>query len=136
MGARTKRLHHSLEVWKESMDLVQIVYEATAHFPSHEVFSLTSQIRRSAVSVPSNIAEGMGRGSVPDLLRFLKIARGSLCELETQFQLASRLGYLGERQEENVFQVIDMVFRLLSGFIKSKSRVSTSGNAFDSPPCP
>jgi len=136
MGARTKRLHHSLEVWKESMDLVQIVYEATAHFPSHEVFSLTSQIRRSAVSVPSNIAEGMGRGSVPDLLRFLKIARGSLCELETQFQLASRLGYLGERQEENVFQVIDMVFRLLSGFIKSKSRVSASGNAFDSPPCP
>lgn len=76
------------------MNLVEIVYRATADFPKAELFGLTSQIRRSAVSVPSNIAEGAARNSPRELVQFLGISCGSLAELETQLELAARLGYL------------------------------------------
>ena len=86
--------HRDLTAWREAMDLVELVYQATADFPKAELFGLTSQIRRSAVSVPSNIAEGSARNSPRELLHFLGISCGSLAELETQLELAARLGYL------------------------------------------
>ena len=84
----------NLGIWKRSRILVKQVYEITRNFPDDEKFGLTSQIRRCAVSVPSNIAEGCGRGTNPQLKHFLDIAIGSLCELETQIYLAYDLSYI------------------------------------------
>jgi len=86
--------HRDLIAWQEAMRLVEIVYRDTTGFPSEETFGLKSQIRRSAVSVPSNIAEGSARNTTGELLQFLGIARGSLAELETQLELAVRLGFV------------------------------------------
>ncbi len=88
--------HYDLDVWKDAMRLVREVYRISAAFPESERFGLTSQIRRSAVSVPSNIAEGAARGSRADLIRFLIIARGSLAELDTQVWIARDLGFLAD----------------------------------------
>jgi four helix bundle protein len=82
-----------LDVWRLGLDLAEAVYQCTSSFPKHELFGLTAQMRRAAVSIPSNIAEGRARSSTKELLQFLAIARGSLAELETQFELAIRLGY-------------------------------------------
>ena len=87
------RNHHNLDVWKDAMRLVTDVYQLTTHFPDSERFGLISQMRRCAVSVPSNIAEGAARGSNADFLRFLYIARGSLSELETQLLIAAQLNF-------------------------------------------
>ena len=86
--------HRNLLAWREAMTLVENVYRCTKTFPKEELFGLTAQIRRSAVSVPSNIAEGAARNSSRELLQFLGITCGSLAELETQLELAVRLGYL------------------------------------------
>jgi len=88
------RSYRDLRVWQEGMDLVEAVYVAAARFPAAERFGLTAQLRRSAVSVPSNIAEGWGRGQTGEYLQFLRYARGSLKEAETQWLIAGRLGYL------------------------------------------
>jgi four helix bundle protein len=85
-----------LVVWQKSMQLVKQIYLATEHFPSKEIYGLTSQLRRAAISVPSNIAEGQARYSKPDFRHFLLIAKGSLAEIETQLLLANDLGYLKE----------------------------------------
>ena len=85
--------HKDLEVWKLSIDLVLKVYESTKTIPAEEKFGLTSQMKRSAVSVPSNIAEGAGRSSTKEFIRFLDIANGSLSELETQLIIAQKLNY-------------------------------------------
>jgi four helix bundle protein len=112
-----KRKHHDLLVWQQAMRLVEDVYQLTASFPQVEQYGLTSQMRRSAVSVPSNIAEGAGRDSSADFNRFLIIARGSLCELETQVLLAQKLGFASDVAE--VLNQIDQVFALLGGLINS-----------------
>ena len=88
------RNHKDLEVWKKSMDLVGNIYKTTEFFPNKEVYGLTNQIRRAAVSIPSNIAEGAARNSKKEFIQFLFIALGSLSELETQIIIASRLEYL------------------------------------------
>ena len=85
--------HERLEAWKCAMELVEITYRMTATFPSQEQFGLISQMRRAAVSVPSNLAEGAARDGNREFARFLSIARGSLCELDTQYQIAIRLDY-------------------------------------------
>lgn len=92
MSARAT--HKDLAAWRESMRLVNLVYRETATFPKEEMFGLTAQIRRSAVSVPSNIAEGAGRTSSAELAQFVAIACGSLAELDTQLRIAVELGYL------------------------------------------
>lgn len=86
--------HYDLEVWQEAMDLVEQIYMLTEQFPSSERFNLIAQCQRSAVSVPSNIAEGAARGGNAEFVRFLKIARGSLMELDTQLHIALRLSYV------------------------------------------
>ncbi|WP_348773454.1 four helix bundle protein [Halomonas sp. A020] len=88
------RKHQELRVWQQTMDLVEHVYTLTKTFPDDETYGLTSQMRRSAVSVPSNIAEGAARGSTQEFIRFLYISQGSLSELETQLLIAQRLNYL------------------------------------------
>jgi len=88
------RNHKDLEVWKKSMDLVSNIYKITESFPNKELYGLTNQIRRAAVSVPSNIAEGAARSSKKEFIQFLYIALGSLSELETQIIIANRLEYL------------------------------------------
>lgn len=86
--------HHRLDAWTEAMVLVRTLYEAARDFPVEETYGLTSQLRRAAVFMPSNLAEGAGRGGHREFLRFLSIARGSLSELETQLLIAADLGYL------------------------------------------
>lgn len=112
-----KRKHHDLHVWQETMALTKEVYTATAQFPREEVYALTNQMRRAAVSVPSNIAEGAARTSTREFLQFLSIARGSLSELETQIVLAENLGYLNDKQP--LIARIDRAFGLLGGLINS-----------------
>lgn len=90
----TMQGHKDLRVWQFAMDLVVFIYELTRNFPKDEVYGLVSQIRRAAVSIPSNIAEGYGRRSAKELHRFINNALGSLLELETQIELAARLGYI------------------------------------------
>ncbi|MGD0299094.1 MAG: four helix bundle protein [Bryobacteraceae bacterium] len=85
--------YRDLDVWRLGLDLAEAVYQCTSSFPKREIFGLTAQMRRAAVSVPSNIAEGRSRSSTKEFLQFLSIALGSLAELETQFELAIRLGY-------------------------------------------
>lgn len=113
-GARRK--HHNLHVWQVAMDLVQDIYKITAQFPQEEMYGLTSQMRRSAVSIPSNIAEGAARTGSKEFLHFLSIARGSLSELETQLQISKRLGYCNCLK---VSERVDEVFGLIGGLIKS-----------------
>ena len=93
-GERIVRPHENLQCWKEAMDYVLAIYEASSRFPAHETYGLASQMRRAAVSVPSNLAEGVARRSGAERRQFFFIARGSLSELETQVILAGRLGYL------------------------------------------
>jgi four helix bundle protein len=111
------RKHHELHVWQEAMALTRDIYSATAHFPREELYALTNQMRRCAVSIPSNIAEGAARTSTKEFLQFLSIARGSLSELETQVILAGDFGYLNEKQP--LLHRIDRAFGLLGGLIKS-----------------
>jgi four helix bundle protein len=88
--------YRDLEVWQKAMVLADAVYDVTSSFPKEEIYGLTSQVRRSAISVPSNIAEGSGRSGTGELLHFLSIARGSLAEMETQLILANRSKYLDD----------------------------------------
>jgi len=87
------KCYRDLEVWRLGLDLVETVYRCTAEFPKSEAYGLRAQMRRAAVSIPSNIAEGQARSSSKEFLHFLSIALGSLAELATQFELADRLGY-------------------------------------------
>ena len=88
------RTHRGLIAWQEAMNLAEVIYQQTEDFPKREIYGLASQIRRAAVSVPSNIAEGAGRNSSREFFQYLGIATGSLAELETQVELAMRLGYV------------------------------------------
>jgi four helix bundle protein len=115
-----KRSHRELKVWRQAMALVEGVYRATGAFPSAEQFGLTAQLRRSAVSVPSNIAEGFARSGSKELLHYLSVAAGSLSELDTQVKLAIRLGYL--EAPEALRQQIDDVSGLLMGLAASLRR--------------
>lgn len=120
-----RRKHHDLKAWQEAMALVKAVYHSTTEFPQSEVYGLTSQMRRAAVSVPSNIAEGAARSGDKEFFKFLSIARGSLSELETQVLIARDISYL-ERDLE-LLEIIDKVFGLIGGLMNSiRKRSETS----------
>lgn len=106
-----------LEVWKYSRSLVKSVYGLTKGFPRDELYSLTNQVRRSVVSVASNIAEGVGRQSNKETIHFLYIAKGSLFELETQLYLSFDLEYISEKQLETILLEVTSCKKLLNGFI-------------------
>ncbi len=116
------RSYKDLVVWQKAMNLVTATYRATAKFPKDELFGLTSQARRAAVSIPSNIAEGQGRLSEREFRYFLGQARGSLMELETQLQVAENLGYLQREENGSLLQSCAEVGRLLNGLLASVSK--------------
>ena len=111
--------HEKLEAWKFSMELVKAVYQMTATFPAEERYGLSQQMRRAAVSIPSNIAEGAGRNSTKEFLNFIGISRGSLAELETQLQLAVMLGFAAPHHP--VFELVGSTGKLLTGLHKKLS---------------
>ncbi|UZJ41936.1 four helix bundle protein [Prosthecochloris sp. SCSIO W1101] len=108
--------HKKLKVWQESMHLVKTVYQLTQRFPQEELYGLTHQMRRAAVSIPSNLAEGAARESKKEYAYFISIARGSLSELDTQVKIAQMLGYVEDITDLD--EQINQVGRLLTGIYK------------------
>lgn len=108
-----------LRVWQQAMKLTTAIYKQTAGFPRDEIYGLRQQMRRAAVSVPSNIAEGKGHRSDRDFVRFLLHARGSLLELQTQLLIAAELAYLSNAEAESLLLAAEQVGRALSGLINS-----------------
>ena len=111
--------YKELKVWQKAYQLCIAIYKITKHFPKEEMYGLTSQIRRSAVSVPSNIAEGYGRKSTLEYMQSLYIAYGSHCELETQVMLSNDLGFIKTEDFEVLQKEIGEVERMLKALIKS-----------------
>ena len=114
--------YKKLKVWQKAMQLVVQVYKATKNFPKHEQYGLISQMRRSVISIPSNIAEGHGRNSDKEIVRFLDIARGSIYELDTQIEISRQLSYLKPKDFNIIFSLLDETSRMLSGLRKSKTQ--------------
>ena len=120
--------YKDLLVWQRAMGLVKSIYRLTKGFPREEIYALTGQMRRSAISIPSNIAEGKGRYSSADVNHFLVQARGSLYELETQILIATDLSYLDEDGAQELLAATDEVARLLNGLIRSfREKASAAG---------
>lgn len=115
------RSYTDLIVWQKGMDLVEAVYRLSEAFPKDERFGLTAQLRRSAVSVPSNVAEGQGRWGTGEFVQFLGIAHGSLCELETQVHIAVRLRFVTPEGAGRVFALATEVGKLIQALRKSLS---------------
>jgi four helix bundle protein len=114
--------YRDLVAWQKAMVLAELIYKETATLPIEERYGLTSQMRRAAVSIPSNIAEGQGRrSSDEDFARFLRIALGSNCELDTQIELATRLDMMKPASAARVRPQVEEVGRLISGLLRSKS---------------
>jgi len=122
--------HHKLEIWQRSIDFVSRIYKVTETFPDNEKFGLISQIRRAAISIPSNIAEGAGRNSPKEFIQFLGVAQGSIAELETQLIIARNLNYIDKDYDE-VMQELDGISKMIVGLIKSiRSRKSDNPSPF------
>ncbi len=117
-------LHKNMDVWKLSMDLVINVYELTAKFPTEEKFGLAQQMRRAAVSVPSNISEGSARKSPNEFVQFLHISLGSLAELETQLIISERLGF-NQNEMTRDYELVNRIRQMIVGLIRYKA--STAG---------
>ena len=114
--------YRDLVAWQKAMDLVTAIYGVTSAFPREEIYGLTSQLRRAAVSIPSNIAEGQGRFGAAEFKHFLRQANGSLMELETQILIAERLGYLTSKDTNAVLNNAAEVGKILHGLIASLER--------------
>jgi four helix bundle protein len=111
--------HRDLVAWQKAMDLTMMVYNASKLFPKEETYGLTSQMRRAAVSVPANIAEGQGRRLTGEFIQFLGNARGSLLELDTHLELSLRLGLLKMDQHSDIQRQVNEVGRLINGLLRS-----------------
>jgi|TARA_R100000541_G_scaffold58793_2_gene70620 four helix bundle protein len=108
-----------LKIWQQSMELVTEIYRATSSFPEEEKYGLTSQLRRSSVSIPSNISEGFGRNSQGDFKRFVNISMGSLFELQTQIEVARNLEFISKEIFENLYDHSREIERMMSSFIRT-----------------
>lgn len=115
----TMRPHENLKAWSKSVDFVVEVYRATDRFPKEERYGITSQIRRAAVSIPANIAEGAGRYSQKEVAHFVSNAQGSASELETELIIAHRLGYLNDTLFAQLSTYLERIGRLITGLSKS-----------------
>ncbi|MCA8912400.1 MAG: four helix bundle protein [Planctomycetes bacterium] len=111
-----------LDAWNVSMDLVAEIYRLTTTWPKEELYALTNQIRRAAVSVPSNIAEGQGRGATREFVRFLNVSYGSLMELQTQLLIGERLGYQNRQRTEEVEQLAERTAKVINGLKRSLNK--------------
>lgn len=109
--------YQELLIWQKGMEIVKAVYKITHSFPKEEIYGITSQIRRSAVSIPSNIAEGRSRASGKEFIQFLKITLGSLAELETQLLIAKDIGYLREEEIRPLIGLLDEERKMLNSII-------------------
>lgn len=121
MGAELSvkmKSYTELNVWKEARNLVKIIYDFSSTFPMEEKYGLISQLRRAAISVPFNIAEGVGRNHAKDIIQFLSIAKGSLNEIDTQIYLCIDLGFCTSTQANSIIENIVTTRKLLIGFIK------------------
>ncbi|MES3016622.1 MAG: four helix bundle protein [Bacteroidota bacterium] len=114
--------HQKLDAWKKSLELVNVIYVLTKSFPTEEKFGLVSQLRRCAVSIPANIAEGCARRSEKELIQFLYISLGSASELDTLLLLSRNLGFIEIGVCDSVIIELDSIFKLLLGFINSVKR--------------
>jgi four helix bundle protein len=113
--------HKNLIVWQKSIAFVTSVYEFTKSYPREEIYGITSQIRRAAVSIPSNMAEGCARKTTKEYLHFLYVSLGSAAELETQLIISSNLGYIGLEQKQQLQIALEEIMRMLLALIKSLS---------------
>ena len=125
--AEALRSYRDLEVWQKAMDLVMECYRMTQRFPKSEMYGLTSQLQRAAVSVPANIAEGQARQHTQEFIQYLSIAYGSLAELETHIQIAQRLDYINATQTEQLLERTGEVGRMLNGLLRSLRNKGASG---------
>ena len=119
MADRETKSYQDLDVWKVSMDLAEAAYRATAKFPASELYGMTSQIRRSSASIPANIAEGYGRETTAYFIQFLRVAQGSLKELETHLLLAQRVDLLAADQAKPLMDDTDRIARMLRNLIRA-----------------
>jgi four helix bundle protein len=124
----TIRSYQDLEVWQKAMDLVEDCYRLTREFPKNEVYGLSSQLQRSVVSIPANIAEGRERGRTKEFLHHLSIAYGSLAELETHILIARRLNYVNEENLRQLMDKIAEIGRMLNGLRGSLEHRTWSPN--------
>lgn len=111
-------------VWQKAHELVKLIYETTSLFPSHELYGITSQLRRAVVSIPANIAEGAGKGTNADFCRFLQIAFGSACEVEYLLFLSFELNYLSKETYDKSSARLTEIKRMLSGLMKKLKTVN------------
>jgi four helix bundle protein len=118
-GVKSMKGYQDLKVWQLGIEISIAIYRLTDAFPQREVYGLTSQLRRAATSIPSNIAEGHSRGQTKDLLRFLSISRGSIAEVETQLIIAERLQYVHATQVQLIRDMLDEESRMLAGLRRS-----------------
>jgi four helix bundle protein len=119
---KSVKSYRDLEVWQKGIVLTKNVYQATGEFPAEEKFGLVSQMRRAAVSIPSNIAEGHARSSTADFQRFIMIAMGSVAELETQIIISVDLGLFSPTVSSNLLEQLDDIGRMLRGLHQALSR--------------
>lgn len=109
--------YHNLTIWQKGIELTLKIYESTRDFPDVEKYGLISQMRRAAVSVPSNIAEGYGRFNTKEFIQYLRIAKGSLCELDSQLIISEKLNFINNKQFEDLSQMTDNLLNMIVGFI-------------------
>jgi four helix bundle protein len=114
--------YKELKVWQKAMDLAEAIYEVTKGFPSEEKYGVTSQLRRCAISIPSNIAEGAGRNTNKDFNRFLDVSVGSLFELETQVLLSFRVGFLNLPSKNTLIDEVSQIHAMLIGLKKTLNK--------------
>ncbi|MCP2598464.1 four helix bundle protein [Candidatus Aminicenantes bacterium AC-708-M15] len=111
--------HKKLDVWRKSIDLVQIIYDLTRSFPKNEAYGLAKQMRRAAISIPSNIGEGAARQTKREFVQFLHMAQGSLSELDTHLEISKRLNYLKEDNLQALSSLMNEIDKMITGLIKS-----------------
>ena len=124
--------HKKLDVWNAAVDLVLMVYQVTRSFPKEERFTLTGQLRRAALSVPSNIAEGAARQTGKEFIQYLHMAQASLSELDTQVEIAKRLGYLEDKPWTSLDVQMERIDKMLSGLIRRLKTAGRHKQAFSS----
>ena len=118
------KTHKDLKVWQRSLEFVTLIYTMTKNYPQSEKFGLTNQIRRSAVSIPSNIAEGSARNHNKEFIQFLYIALSSASELDTQIRISRNLEFLNEQLSRSLLEELDSISKMIQGLIRSVKKTN------------